>query len=117
MKNVRNVVAGSVAIVASAVFFLVPFAFIFVTASKSVSESSLLKFSWPQHFMLLDNLKQGLAANDYLMVIAFINSLILTVTSVAAMVLLAAMVQDDRGMLWVGTDRGVMRIRTRPYLP
>ena len=92
MKNVRGVVAGSVAIVASAVFFLVPFAFIFVTASKSVSESALLKFSWPQHFMLLDNLKQGLAANDYLMVIAFINSLILTVTSVAAMVLLSAMV-------------------------
>ncbi len=92
MRNVRGVVGGVVAIVASVVFFLVPFAFIFVTASKSVSESALLKFSWPQHFVLLDNLKAGLAANDYLMVIAFINSLILTVVSVAAMVLLAAMV-------------------------
>ncbi len=92
MRNVRGVLVGSGAILVTAVFFLVPFAFIFVTASKSVSESALLKFSWPQHFVLLDNLKQGLAANDYLMVIAFINSLILTVVSVAAMVLLGAMV-------------------------
>jgi raffinose/stachyose/melibiose transport system permease protein len=92
MRNVRGVLAGVVAIVVSAVFFLVPFAFIFVTASKTVSESASLKFSWPQQFVLLDNLRQALAANDYLMIIAFINSLILTVVSVAALVLLSAMV-------------------------
>lgn len=92
MKNMRGVVAGVVAIVVSAVFFLVPFAFIFVTASKTVSESALLKFSWPQHFVLLDNLKAALSSNDYLMIIAFINSLILTVVSVGALVLLSAMV-------------------------
>jgi raffinose/stachyose/melibiose transport system permease protein len=92
MKNVRGVVTGTVAIVVSAAFFLVPFAFIFVTASKTVSESALLKFSWPHHFVLLDNLRQALAANDYLMVIAFINSVILTVVSVAALVVLSAMV-------------------------
>ncbi|HVH94584.1 MAG TPA: carbohydrate ABC transporter permease, partial [Nocardioidaceae bacterium] len=62
------------------------------TASKTVSESSLLDFSWPQHFVLFENLKEALSANDYLMIIAFINSLILTVVSVAAMVLLGAMV-------------------------
>jgi len=92
MKNVRGVLGGTGAILVTAVFFLVPFAFIFVTASKTVNESSLLKFSWPQHFVLLENLKEALAANDYLMVIAFINSLILTVVSVAAMVVLGAMV-------------------------
>jgi raffinose/stachyose/melibiose transport system permease protein len=92
MKNVRGVLVGSGAILVTAVFFLVPFAFILVTASKSVTESSLLTFSWPQHFVLFENLKEALAANDYLMIIAFINSLILTVVSVAAMVLLGAMV-------------------------
>src|SRR4029079_3799718 len=56
------------------------------------TESSSLKFSWPQHFVLLENMKDALASNDYLMVIAFINSLILTVLSVPAMVLLGAMV-------------------------
>jgi raffinose/stachyose/melibiose transport system permease protein len=92
MKNVRGVLVGSGAIVVTAVFFLVPFAFILLTASKTVSESSLLDFSWPQHFVLFENLKEALAANDYLMIIAFINSLILTVVSVAAMVILGAMV-------------------------
>jgi raffinose/stachyose/melibiose transport system permease protein len=92
MRNVKGVVAGSAAIVVTAVFFLVPFAFIFVTASKTVNESSLLKFSWPHHFVLLENLKEALSANDYLMIIAFINSLVLTVVSVAAMVLLGSMV-------------------------
>jgi raffinose/stachyose/melibiose transport system permease protein len=92
MKNVRGVLVGSVAILVTAVFFLVPFAFIFVTASKNATESSLLSFSWPHHFVLLENLKEALAANDYLMIIAFINSLVLTVVSVAAMVILGAMV-------------------------
>ncbi len=92
MKNLRGALLGSGAILFTAIFFLVPFAFIFVTASKTVGESSLLKFSWPRHFVLLENLKEALASNDYLMVIAFINSLILTVVSVAVMVLLGAMV-------------------------
>jgi raffinose/stachyose/melibiose transport system permease protein len=92
MRSMRSVLTGSAAILLSAVFFLVPFAFIFVTASKTVTESSALKFSWPEHFVLFQNLKEALAANDYLMIIAFINSLILTVTSVAALTVLGAMV-------------------------
>jgi raffinose/stachyose/melibiose transport system permease protein len=92
MKNTRGVVIGVAAIVLSAIFFLVPFAFIFVIASKDRVAANLLEFSWPQNFVLLDNLRQALAARDYLMVIAFINSVILTVTSVAALVILSAMV-------------------------
>jgi raffinose/stachyose/melibiose transport system permease protein len=92
MKNTRGVVIGVAAIVLSAIFFLVPFAFIFVIASKDRAEANLLEFSWPQSFDLLNNIGQALAARDYLMVIAFINSVILTVTSVAALVILSAMV-------------------------
>jgi raffinose/stachyose/melibiose transport system permease protein len=92
MKNTRGVVIGVAAIVLSAIFFLVPFAFIFVIASKDRVAANLLEFSWPQNFVLLDNLRQAFAARDYLMVIAFINSVILTVTSVAALVILSAMV-------------------------
>jgi raffinose/stachyose/melibiose transport system permease protein len=92
MKNARGVITGSVAIVVTAAFFLVPFAFIFLIASKDVTESSLLRFSWPHHFVLLDNLVKAVQANDYLMIIAFINSVILTVVSVAALVVLSSMV-------------------------
>ncbi|HEY5821620.1 MAG TPA: carbohydrate ABC transporter permease [Propionibacteriaceae bacterium] len=92
MKNPRGVVIGGSAIVLTGVFFIVPFLFIFVIASKTLSESALLRFSWPKQFVLLDNISQAFAARDYLMVIAFINSVILTVVSVAALVLFAAMV-------------------------
>jgi raffinose/stachyose/melibiose transport system permease protein len=92
MKNTRGVAIGGAAIVLSAVFFLIPFAFILVIASQDKVQSNELSFSWPKHFMLLDNISQAFAARDYLMIIAFINSVILTVVSVAALVLLSAMV-------------------------
>jgi raffinose/stachyose/melibiose transport system permease protein len=92
MKNTRGVVIGGAAIVVSAIFFVVPFAFIFVIASQDATQSNLLEFTWPQNFQLLQNLQQALAARDFLMVIAFINSVILTVCSVAGLVILSAMV-------------------------
>jgi raffinose/stachyose/melibiose transport system permease protein len=92
MKNTRGIVIGLIAIVGSVIFFLVPFAFIFLIASSTVTQANLLQFSWPQPFVLLDNLVQVVQARDYLMIIAFINSFILTVVSVAALVILSAMV-------------------------
>jgi raffinose/stachyose/melibiose transport system permease protein len=92
MKNTRGVVIGLAAIVLTAIFFIVPFLFILVTASKTLQESALLQFSWPTKFVLLDNVAQAFAARDYLMIIAFINSVILTVVSVAALVIFGAMV-------------------------
>jgi len=92
MKNTRGVVIGVAAIVLSAIFFLVPFLFTFVIASMDRTQANQLQFTWPQPFVLLDNIREALAARDYLMVIAFINSIILTVASVAALVILSAMV-------------------------
>jgi len=92
MKNTRGVVIGVAAIVLSAIFFLVPFLFTFVIASMNRTQANQLQFTWPQPFALLDNVREALAARDYLMVIAFINSIILTVVSVAALVILSAMV-------------------------
>jgi raffinose/stachyose/melibiose transport system permease protein len=92
MKNTRGVVIGVAAIALSAIFFLVPFLFSFVIASMDRTQANQLQFTWPQPFVLLDNVGEALAARDYLMVIAFINSIILTVASVAALVILSAMV-------------------------
>jgi len=92
MKNTHGVVIGVAAIVLSAIFFLVPFLFTFVIASMNRTQANQLQFTWPQPFVLLANVGEALAARDYLMVIAFINSIILTVASVAALVILSAMV-------------------------
>jgi raffinose/stachyose/melibiose transport system permease protein len=91
-RNTGGLIIGIAAIVISAIFFVVPFVFILLIASKPVAEANLLEFSWPSNFVLFDNLAQAFAARDYLMVIAFINSVILTVVSVAAMVIFSAMV-------------------------
>ena len=90
--NTRGAVIGGAAILLTAVFFVVPFLFILLIASKDATESAALEFSWPSNFQLFSNLADALAARDYLMIIAFINSVILTVASVTALVILSAMV-------------------------
>ena len=91
MRNRKAVLAGVIGIVVSAVFFLVPFAFIALMATKDSTDSAKLDFSLPHHFVLFDNLKQVIEARNYMMVVAFINSTILTVVSVTAMVIFGAM--------------------------
>lgn len=92
MRNTRGVVVGGVGIVFTAFFFLVPFLFILLIASQDRVQSNELRFAWPRNFQLLQNIAEAFSSRDYLMVIAFINSVILTVVSVAAMVFLGAMV-------------------------
>jgi len=92
MRNTRGALIGGAAILVSAAFFLVPFAFIFLTASMSTDQSSNLSFGLPDHFLLLDNLKQVIEARDYMILTAFLNSILITVVSVTALVVLGAMV-------------------------
>ncbi|QTX05361.1 carbohydrate ABC transporter permease [Agromyces archimandritae] len=83
---------GIVSILVSIVVFLVPFAFIVLTAGKTQKEASLLEFSWPSEWAFWDNLVTVIQTSDYVLVRAFVNSTILTIVSVAIMVVLAAMV-------------------------
>lgn len=83
---------GIAAIVLTFVVFIVPFAFILFIASKSQQEASLLQFSWPTEWQLWDNIVAVFQARDYLLVLAFFNSAVLTVVAVAVLVVLAAMV-------------------------
>jgi raffinose/stachyose/melibiose transport system permease protein len=91
-KPRRNYLLSIIAILVSVVVFLVPFAFIVLTAVKTRQQSSLLDFSWPHQFQFVQNFVDVVEARDYMLIIAFINSTILTVASVAIMVILGAMV-------------------------
>lgn len=91
-RRIRDVVVGVVAIIASVIVFIVPFAFIFVTAAKTAQEASLLEFSLPTEWALVDNLVQVLTVRNGIVVRAFANSTVITVLSVLLMVVLAAMV-------------------------
>jgi raffinose/stachyose/melibiose transport system permease protein len=88
----RHLWLGLFGILLFAVVFLVPFAFILFTAAKTQNEAGELQFSLPTTWTLLQNFGDALRARDYMLVIAFINSTVLTVASVAILVVLSAMV-------------------------
>ncbi len=91
-RQKKGVVVGVIAIVLSAIVFLVPFAFIVLTAGKTQQEASRLEFSWPTEWVFFENLRAVIETNDFIIIRAFINSTILTIAAVAIMVVLGAMV-------------------------
>ena len=100
-----NYWGSALALLAFAAVFLVPFAFIALTAAKSDQEASLLTLSWPTQWQVVENVREVLQARDYLLIIAFINSVVLTVSSVAIMVVISAMaafVLQRRAGRWNG---------------
>lgn len=83
---------GILAIAVTFVVFVVPLLFMALIAVKDRREANRLEFSWPTNFSLIENFQEVLSARKFMLVTAFINSTILTVVSVAILVILAAMV-------------------------
>lgn len=92
MNLVRRHWLSAVAILASIVVFLVPFAFIVLTAFKDSKQAALLDFSWPAGNYLWGNIVEVVTTRNWMLLTAFINSTILTVASVTLLVIFAAMV-------------------------
>ena len=64
MKKPNYLLSG-VALVLFTVVFLLPFAFVFLTAVKTQADSALLDFSLPEQWQLWQNLKDVLVARDW----------------------------------------------------
>ncbi len=92
MTHTRKLVVSVIAYALAALFFVVPFAFIALTAAKTRQEASLLSLTWPTETQLWENLVAVIQARDYMMITAFINSAIITVGSVTLIVIFSAMV-------------------------
>jgi raffinose/stachyose/melibiose transport system permease protein len=92
VRLVRRWWVDVVALALGAALFLVPFAFILVTAGKDQVEASSLDFTWPTEWRLWENLGEVLTARDGIVVTSMKNSLILTVVSVALIVFVCSMV-------------------------
>lgn len=105
MKHPSRYWIGGLAIAVSSIVFLVPFAFIILTAMKNRKDASLREFSWPQSFHLWDNIVEVVQTRDYMLITAFINSSILTVVSVILLVIFGALVgflMQRRPSFWSG---------------
>lgn len=106
MNSLRRYLVGGSAIIVSVFVFLVPFAFIVLTAVKDRKSAATRSFDWPAEWHLWDNLVQVIQTRDYMLVTAFLNSTILTVASVTLLVVLGAMVgfvlQRNPSSRWTG---------------
>lgn len=92
MSFVRRYWLSALAILVSAIVFLVPFAFIVLMAFKDRRQAALLDFSFPAGNFLWGNIVEVVTTRNWMLLTAFINSTILTVASVTLLVIFAAMV-------------------------
>jgi len=92
MKNRASWIGGIAAIVFSFFVFVIPFLFIILMSFKDRQQASLRDFSWPSGFHLWENLVEVVSTRNWMMITAFVNSTILTVTSVTLLIIFAAMV-------------------------
>lgn len=105
MKRLKRYSLSFLAVLVSGVVFLVPFAFIGLTAIKNRAEAARLDFSWPTSLPIWENFWTVITARDFMLLTAYMNSIILTVGSVTLIVILAAMVgfvRQRRQAKWNG---------------
>jgi raffinose/stachyose/melibiose transport system permease protein len=92
VKLIRRYWVDAIALIVVAIVFLIPFAFIILTAAKSRPDAAKLDFTLPLQWRIWDNVHEVLTYRDNMLVRALKNSLLLTVISVTFIVLLSAMV-------------------------
>lgn len=88
----RQFWTGIAALVAATVVFIIPFIFIFLMAAKTKQEASRLAFSLPSDWQLWQNLVDVIQARNYMLLLAYFNSTLITVGAVTGLVIFAAMV-------------------------
>ncbi|MFC0672692.1 carbohydrate ABC transporter permease [Brachybacterium hainanense] len=91
-SKIRVTLVSALTFVLFLLVFVVPFALVVINAMKDRQESAKLDLSWPTTFRFASNFLEVLEARDYMLITAMINSTILTVVSVTAMVIVSAMV-------------------------
>lgn len=83
---------GTAALAGAFVVFVLPFIFIFLTAVKSPADAAAMDFTWPERWFFWHNLVEVVQARDYLLLLAYWNSTVITVFAVALLVVFGAMV-------------------------
>jgi raffinose/stachyose/melibiose transport system permease protein len=99
-NSIKNWALGLLSLGVATVVFVIPFAFIFLTASKTSEQAAHLKFDLPEHWNIWPNLVSVFQANEFMILRAFNNSFWLTVFSVSILVVLsslAAWIIERRG--------------------
>ena len=84
--------AGLIATAVAFVVFILPFLFTFFMAVKTKKEAALFLFTWPSEWHFWANLTEVIKARNYMLLLAYFNSTVITVAAVAGLVVFGAMV-------------------------
>jgi raffinose/stachyose/melibiose transport system permease protein len=84
--------AGLIAAAVAFVIFILPFIFIFFMAVKDKREAALFLFTWPKEWHFWANLMDVIEARNYMLLLAYFNSIVITLGAVTLLVILGAMV-------------------------
>lgn len=84
--------AGLAALAVAFVVFILPFLFTFLMAVKTKKEAALFLFSWPSEWQFWANLTEVVKARNYMLLLAYFNSTLITVAAVSGLVVMGAMV-------------------------
>lgn len=91
-KRLRPIIVGAAAMGAFLVVFVIPFVFIFLQAMKDRRAANRLDFSWPETWHFWENLVAVVQTRDYMLLLAYFNSITITVGAVTLLVIFASMV-------------------------
>jgi raffinose/stachyose/melibiose transport system permease protein len=91
VKALRKAGVEGIALLIAGIVFLVPFSFMVLTAVKDQAQAADLDFAWPANWPVVENFVAVVSARDYVLLRAYVNSIVLTVSSVALIVVCAAM--------------------------
>ena len=91
MKH-RQYTNGILALGVGSILFIVPFLFVFLNAAKTRAEAAKLSLSWPTDWNLIANFIDVMQARNYMLLLAYFNSTIITLGAVTLLVLFSAMV-------------------------
>lgn len=86
----RNI--GIAALLVAAVIFILPFIYILFMAVKTKQEAARFLFTWPSEWHLWQNLVDVVQTRNYMLLLAYFNSTIITVGAVTLLVIFGAMV-------------------------
>lgn len=88
----RQVVIGVVSLAVAMVVFVIPFLFVGLNAVKTTADASQLNFSLPEEWVFWQNLVAVVQARNYALLLAYWNSIVITVGAIILLVVFGAMV-------------------------
>ncbi|SFE08410.1 raffinose/stachyose/melibiose transport system permease protein [Paenibacillus catalpae] len=90
LKGTKRIIFEVIAVILSIVIFWVPFFFVIINSLKNKTDAALLDLSWPTAIQW-SNYREVLIAQDHMVVRSFINSTLITLLSIAVLIVVSAM--------------------------